>query len=145
MNPSPSLAHWPPGTIFTVGHSTLAIGDFIALLRAYGIAQVADIRSIPKSWHNPQFNADALGESLAAAAVHYLPMPALGGLRHSHKDSPNGGWRNKSFRGYADYMLTPAFAEGLKRSFTRAGRSAPPSCARKPCRGAAIARWWPMR
>lgn len=102
-------AHWPEGAVFTVGHSTLPIDDFVALLRAYGIAEVADVRTVPRSRHNPQFNADALAASLAAAGIGYVSMPALGGLRHPRKDSENGGWRNESFRGYADYMQTEAF------------------------------------
>ena len=106
-------ASWPDGAIFTVGHSTLAIGDFIAVLDAYGIERLADVRTVPRSRHNPQFNADALAASLASAQVEYLPMPALGGLRHARKDSPNGGWRNASFRGYADYMQSAAFDEAV--------------------------------
>jgi len=111
--PPPQDAHWPEGAIFTVGHSTLPIEDFIALLDVYGVALLADIRTVPRSRHNPQFNADAMAASLAAARIDYVPMPALGGLRHARRDSPNMGWRNTSFRGYADYMQTPAFAEGL--------------------------------
>ncbi|MCW5578753.1 MAG: DUF488 domain-containing protein [Dokdonella sp.] len=103
-------AEWPAGTVFTLGHSTLPIEEFIAVLRGYGVQCLADIRTVPRSRHNPQFNADALAESLPAAGIEYLPLPALGGLRHARKDSPNGGWRNASFRGYADYMQTPAFA-----------------------------------
>lgn len=104
---------WPPGTVFTVGHSTRSLEAFIALLRAYGVARVADIRSVPRSRRNPQFNAETLGPALAAAGVAFEPLKALGGLRHAHRDSPNQGWRNESFRGYADYMQTEAFAEGL--------------------------------
>lgn len=111
--PLPQDAHWPEGAVFTVGHSSRPIADFIALLRAYTIEQLADIRSIPRSRHNPQFNADALTVSLPAAGIDYVPMPALGGLRHPHKDSVNTGWRNESFRGYADYMQTPAFDAAL--------------------------------
>lgn len=100
---------WPEGTIFTVGHSTRELGDFLALLRQHGITRLADIRTVPRSRHNPQFNADALAASLPAAGIAYVPLPSLGGLRHARKDSPNTGWRNASFRGYADYMQTPAF------------------------------------
>lgn len=74
---------------------------------------LVDIRTVPKSRHNPQFAQSALAESLAAAGVEYVHIPALGGLRHAHRDSPNSGWRNESFRGYADYMTTPAFAGGV--------------------------------
>jgi uncharacterized protein (DUF488 family) len=104
---------WPDRTVFTVGHSTLPIERFSAVLHAYGIDALADIRTVPRSRHNPQFNAEALAESLAAAGIEYVPMPALGGLRHPRKDSPNMGWRNESFRGYADYMQTEAFQSGI--------------------------------
>ena len=108
-----SQAPWSDGTIFTLGHSTLPIEQFIALLHTYGIAQLADIRTVPRSRHNPQFNAEALAASLPAASVAYVPMPALGGLRHPRPDSPNGAWRNRSFRGYADYMQTTAFRDAV--------------------------------
>ncbi|HZP99124.1 MAG TPA: DUF488 domain-containing protein [Reyranella sp.] len=101
--------------IFTVGHSTLPIERFVAVLRAYRVERVADIRTIPKSRRNPQYNADALAQSLAEAGIDYVALQALGGLRRTHKDSVNTGWRNASFRGYADYMQTEAFAEGLAR------------------------------
>jgi len=100
-------------TLFTVGHSTHSIEDFIDLLKAHGVEHLADVRSIPKSRHVPQFNIDALGWSLHAAGIGYTHMKALGGRRHSRKRSINTGWRNASFRGYADYMATPAFGEGL--------------------------------
>ena len=122
-NPPPQDAHWPDGTIFTVGHSTLPIDRFIALLQVYGIARLADVRTVPRSRHNPQFNADALADSLAADGIDYVPMPALGGLRHAHRDSPNAGWRNKSFRGYADYMQTAAFQDAVE-DLIRMGRQA---------------------
>lgn len=109
----PGPPDWPPGTIFTIGHSTLPIAEFIARLEAYGVLQLGDIRSVPRSRHNPQFNADSLPQSLAAAGIAYIAMPGLGGLRHSRRDSPNGGWRNTSFRGYADYMQTEPFAAAL--------------------------------
>lgn len=106
--------HWPDGTIFTLGHSTLPIKDFIALLQTCGIQRLVDIRIIPASRHNPQYMGDALAASLAANGIGYLHMPALGGLRHARRDSPNAGWRNASFRGYADYMQTDAFREALE-------------------------------
>lgn len=108
------MPDWSKGTIFTVGHSTLALESFIELLRTYGIERLADIRSIPRSRHNPQFNADSLPAALAREGIEYRPMPELGGLRHTRKDSPNMGWRNTSFRGYADYMQTSAFAEAVE-------------------------------
>jgi uncharacterized protein (DUF488 family) len=104
---------WPNGTVFTVGHSTLPIDRFVALLAAYGIEALMDVRTVPRSRHNPQFNADALAASLADAGIEYAPMQALGGLRRPDKDSINAGWRNTSFRGYADYMQTDAFRDGL--------------------------------
>lgn len=118
--------HWPDGAIFTVGHSTLPLDGFIALLEHYGIACLADIRTVPRSRHNPQFNAETLDEALARHKIDYVPLQALGGLRHARKDSPNGGWRNQSFRGYADYMQTEEFAEGLEKLMTlaRAKRTA---------------------
>lgn len=111
---TPGEVQWPEGAVFTVGHSTLPIENFVSILTAYGIETLADIRTIPRSRHNPQFNEDALPETLRAAHIDYVHMAALGGLRHAHKDSPNKGWRNESFRGYADYMQTDAFREALE-------------------------------
>ncbi len=101
--------------IFTVGHSTRSIKEFIEIIRAFGIIKVVDIRTIPKSRHNPQFNGDELKENLRAAKISYLHMKGLGGLRHARKDSPNKAWRNASFRGFADYMQTEEFGESLKK------------------------------
>jgi uncharacterized protein (DUF488 family) len=114
QHPSPQAAHWPDGTIFTLGHSTLPIERFIALLRTYGVERLMDIRTVPRSRHNPQFNDTALAASLGAAGIEYVSMKALGGLRRARKDSPNTGWRNPSFRGYADYMQTEPFQEALE-------------------------------
>ena len=111
--PLPHEVHWPDGAVFTLGHSTLAIEDFIAVLRAYAIERVVDIRTIAKSRHNPQFGEEELAASLHAANLEYERMRGLGGLRPREKDSPNGGWRNKSFQGYADYMQTDAFEVAL--------------------------------
>jgi uncharacterized protein (DUF488 family) len=113
-HPPPETVDWPKHAIFTVGHSTLKLEEFIALLEAYGIECLADIRTVPRSRHDPQFNSDTLGKALRARKIVYVPLPALGGLRHGRKDSPNTGWRNASFRGYADYMQTEEFADGLK-------------------------------
>ena len=115
MNDPPSLreAHWPKGAIFTVGHSTLPIERFIALLKTYGVERLLDIRTIPRSRHNPQFNDSALAGSLIAEHLEYAHAPTLGGLRRARKDSPNAGWRNASFRGYADYMQTEAFQDAI--------------------------------
>jgi len=101
--------------VFTIGHSTRPVSEFIEIIRAYGIKKVVDIRTIPKSRHNPQFNTDTLRESLKAAKIGYLHMKGLGGLRHALKESPNMGWRNASFRGFADYMQTEEFKENLER------------------------------
>jgi len=113
-HPPPQAAHWPEGAIFTLGHSTLPIERFIAVLRAYGIERLVDIRTLPRSRHNPQFNDAALASTLTAEGVEYVPMPILGGLRHARKDSTNTGWRNASFRGYADYMQTAPFQDALQ-------------------------------
>jgi uncharacterized protein (DUF488 family) len=104
-----------PATIFTVGHSTLPAEKFVALLRAYSVERVVDVRTMPRSRRNPQFNSEALRDSLASEGIEYEHLPALGGLRKPRADSPNTGWRNESFRGYADYMQTPPFARGLER------------------------------
>lgn len=85
------------------------------MLRAFGVTALADIRTIPKSRHNPQFNGDALRAALRSRRVRYVQIPELGGLRRPRKDSPNGAWRNISFRGYADYMLTDEFEGGLAK------------------------------
>ena len=84
-HPPPQAAHWPEGAIFTVGHSTLPIERFIALLRAYGIERLVDIRTVPRSRHNPQFNDTTLAGSLTAEGIEYVPMQALGGLRHARR------------------------------------------------------------
>ena len=113
-HPSPQEAHWPKGAIFTLGHSTLPIERFLVLLHSYGIERLVDIRTIPRSHHNPQFNDTALASSLTAANLDYVHMQALGGLRRACKDSLNMGWRNESFRGYADYMQTERFQDALE-------------------------------
>ena len=101
--------------IFTIGHSTLPIEHFVELLRSNGVEQLIDIRTVPRSRRNPQFNREALPEPLARAGIEYLHMPELGGLRHPRPDSRNGAWRNDGFRGYADYMQTPEFAAAIER------------------------------
>jgi uncharacterized protein (DUF488 family) len=99
--------------VCTIGHSNRTIEEFIELLRKNEIECVLDIRTVPRSRHNPQFNRDALPDSLAAANIGYRHIAGLGGLRHARPDSPNQAWRNASFRGYADYMQTPDFAENV--------------------------------
>ncbi|HVM50033.1 MAG TPA: DUF488 domain-containing protein [Candidatus Acidoferrum sp.] len=108
--------------MLTIGHSTRAIEEFIRLLQAHQVTCLADVRTIPRSRHNPQFNKDALAASLGEAGIRYVHLPALGGLRHASKTSPNTGWRNTSFRGFADYMQTPEFAAGLDELLQLAGR-----------------------
>jgi len=99
--------------VSTIGHSTRPIGEFIAILKAHGIEELVDIRTVPRSRHNPQFNRDELPKSLEEAGIAYRHMPALGGLRRARPDSINTGWRNASFRGYADYMQTREFQDAL--------------------------------
>lgn len=108
-------------TIHTVGHSTHSTEEFLALLDAHGIRQIADIRTVPKSRHNPQFWSDTLEADLAEHGLGYRWIRKLGGLRKTSADSPNGAWRNASFRGYADYMQTAEFAEGLAELLDFAG------------------------
>lgn len=105
--------------VLTVGHSTRPIDEFLELLKAHGVQCVIDVRSVPKSRRNPQFGQDALRRSLAGAGIGYTHVPALGGLRKARPDSPNAGWRNASFRGYADHMQTPQFAQALEAVIDR--------------------------
>lgn len=100
--------------MLTVGHSNRPLEELIGMLRAHGVQVLVDIRSVPKSRHNPQFNTDALPGPLAEAGIEYVHLKSLGGLRHARKDSTNTGWKNLSFRGYADYMQTPEFEAGLE-------------------------------
>jgi Protein of unknown function, DUF488 len=101
--------------VLTVGHSTRTLKEFVALLLAHGVNQLTDIRTIPRSRHNPQFNRDALPRPLQKAGICYRHIAGLGGLRHARRDSINAGWRNASFRGFADYMQTPEFQEALEQ------------------------------
>ncbi len=102
-------------TILTVGHSTRSIDEFLEILRAHGIQRLVDVRTIPKSLRVPQFNSESLAASLRGQVIDYLHLKSLGGLRHPKKDSVNLGWRNASFRGYADYMATDEFRASLER------------------------------
>jgi len=99
--------------IFTVGHSTRSFEDLLKLLRAHRIERLIDVRTVPRSRHNPQFNRETLGKMLRHRRINYRHMKGLGGLRHASPDSINAGWRNASFRGYADYMQTPDFSDAL--------------------------------
>lgn len=102
-----------PPLILTVGHSTRPIDEFLHLLQNQGVQRLVDVRTVPRSRHNPQFNKDQLPRDLERAGIAYTHMPRLGGLRHARKNSINTGWRNANFRGYADYMQTPEFEAGL--------------------------------
>ncbi len=116
-NSRPLAKDVPPPRWFTIGHSTRPMDEFAGLLQAAGADMVVDVRSMPRSRTNPQFNTDVMAEALAPWQIGYRHIPALGGLRGRQRalegPSPNEGWRNKSFRNYADYALTPAFAEGM--------------------------------
>jgi uncharacterized protein (DUF488 family) len=100
-------------TIYTIGHSTRSIEQFLGLLQAHNIEELVDVRTVPKSRHNPQFGQEELAAALQQAGIGYMHLGKLGGLRHSSKDSVNLGWQNSSFRGFADYMATPEFQQGL--------------------------------
>lgn len=110
MSKSPSV----PATVLTVGHSARSLEEFLQLLKAHAVTLLADVRKMPRSRKNPQFNRETLPDELAKVGIRYTDMPALGGLRKPRPDSVNTGWRNHSFQGYADYMQTPAFAEAIE-------------------------------
>ncbi len=112
MSKRAALARKRP--VLTVGHSTRKLEEFVNLLRAHEIGQLIDVRKMPGSTAHPHFNEDVLADALDKAGIGYVHMPALGGLRRPVADSPNGGWRNRSFQGYADYMQTEDFEEGLQ-------------------------------
>lgn len=105
-----------------MGHSTRSLEEFVGLLRAHGIRQLVDVRTIPRSRRNPQFNHDTLSAYLRNRRIGYRHMKELGGLRHARIDSLNMGWHNASFRGFADYMQTPQFAAGLEKLVTLSRR-----------------------
>ena len=109
-------------TLFTIGHSNRSFEDLIRLLRAHGVEQVIDVRSIPKSRHNPQFERTLLARNLRKRRIGYRWLKKLGGRRHAKKDSANTGWRNAAFRGFADYMATSPFADGLDTLEKTAGQ-----------------------
>ncbi len=100
-------------TIYAIGHSTRALEDFVEILKAHGITLLADIRTVPRSRHNPQFSRESLEQELPRRGIQYRHIRELGGLRHARPDSINTGWENASFRGYADYMQTPEFEAAL--------------------------------
>lgn len=103
----------PQSVVLTVGHSTRPLDEFIALLAAHRVTYLIDVRTVPRSRHNPQFNRDTLPDALEHEGIHYTHEAGLGGFRRANPESPNRGWRNASFRGYADYMQTAEFASHL--------------------------------
>jgi uncharacterized protein (DUF488 family) len=115
---------WGGARVLAIGHSTRPVEELVGLLQAAGVGILADVRTIPRSRANPQFEGPALARALERAGIRYAHLPALGGLRRARKGSEeNAGWRNASFRGYADHMQTPEFEEGLcqLRSLARDG------------------------
>jgi uncharacterized protein (DUF488 family) len=99
--------------VFTIGHSTRTLEEFVEILRAYSVNLVVDVRTIPRSRHNPQFNKETLPTSLKQYGIRYIHIPEIGGLRHPKRDSINLAWENSGFRGYADYMQTQEFTDNL--------------------------------
>ncbi len=137
------------GALYTIGHSTRSIEDFLGLLQHYEIRQLIDIRSVPRSRHNPQFGQDTLAQALRGGGMEYRHMKDLGGLRHPLKHSLNAGWHNPSFRGFADYMQTPEFARALmalvelskeKRTVIMCAEAVPWRCHRSLIGDALVAR-----
>jgi uncharacterized protein (DUF488 family) len=100
-------------TVLTIGHSTRTLDEFVQLLEVYGITLLADVRTVPRSRHNPQFNKETLPETLKHYGVRYIHMPEIGGLRRPRHESVNTAWKNCGFRGYADYMQTQEFTDSL--------------------------------
>jgi uncharacterized protein (DUF488 family) len=142
-----------PKVVLTIGHSTHTIEAFVELLRAHGVERLVDVRTIPRSRRNPQFNRETLPAALRKARIGYRHMKSLGGLRHARRDSPNTAWRNDSFRGYADYMLEPEFAEALdrlidlaaeKRTAVMCAEAVPWRCHRSMIADALLARGIPV-
>ena len=146
------MALLPP--IWTIGHSTRQIGEVTDLLRAHATNLLVDVRTVPRSRHNPQFNSEILAETLREAGLTYLHMSALGGLRKARKDSVNDGWRNTSFRGYADYMQTDEFRDALEALMTHGrqgslaimcAEAVPWRCHRSLIADALASRGWTVR
>lgn len=102
-----------PQVVMTIGHSTRTAEEFVHLLKTHGVERLVDVRTVPRSRHNPQFNRDQLSPAMHRSRIHYRYMPGLGGFRHARLDSTNTGWHNASFRGFADYMQTPEFRRSL--------------------------------
>ena len=143
-----------PPTVWTLGHSTRPIDEFIGLLRTHQIRLLVDVRTVPRSRYNPQFNTDTLAQSLRDAGLRYRHLPELGGLRRPKKDSINDGWRNTSFRGYADYMQTDEFLNALDVLMTESrlqptaimcAEAVPWRCHRSLIADALVIRGWDSR
>ncbi len=117
------LKSWRGIKLYTIGHSTRTLDELAGMLLSFDVSVLADIRTIPRSRHNPQFNCDSIRSALSSRGLHYVHLPKLGGLRHVRKDSPNTGWRNAGFRGFADYMLTEDFETGLAEVHALAAKS----------------------
>jgi uncharacterized protein (DUF488 family) len=141
-------------TVWTLGHSTRPIDEFIGLLRAHQICLLVDVRTVPRSRYNPQFNTNTLAQSLRDAGLRYRHLSALGGLRKPKKDSINDGWRNTSFRGYADYMQTDEFLNALEVLMTESrmqptaimcAEAVPWRCHRSLIADALVIRGWDSR
>jgi uncharacterized protein (DUF488 family) len=139
--------------VLTVGHSTRSIEEFTRMLAAHGVQRLVDVRTVPGSRKNPQFGGDALKSSLELAAIEYIHMKALGGLRRPSPDSINAGWKNASFRGYADYMQTAEFQAALadliglaeeKRTAIMCAEAVPWRCHRSLVADALVARGVPV-
>ncbi len=140
--------------LWTIGHSTRSIEEFLELLRSYGIQRLVDVRTIPRSRHNPQYDTEALATHLKKATLTYLHMPQLGGLKKARKDSVNIGWKNAGFRGYADYMQTGQFQGALEQLMaeSRVGttgimcaEAVPWRCHRSLIADALLIRGWAVR
>ena len=144
----------PPPTVWTLGHSTRPIDEFIGLLRAHQISLLVDVRTVPRSRYNPQFNTDTLAQSLRDAGLHYRHLPKLGGLRKPKNDSLNDGWHNARFRGYADYMQTDEFWHALEELMMHSrqaltaimcAEAVPWRCHRSLIADALVTRGWDIR
>src|SRR5438552_963035 len=138
-------------TIYTLGHSTRSFEQLLAILRSFDIRSVADVRMFPKSRRYPHFNDEFLAEHLPDNGIEYLPFESLGGRRRARKDSPNTGWRNESFRGYADFMQTEAFEQALtelieaareRPTTTMCAEAVPWRCHRSLISDALLVRGW---
>jgi uncharacterized protein (DUF488 family) len=143
-----------PRAIFTLGHSNRPLEDFLSILKAHGIERILDVRRYPTSRKWPHFDAAALSEGLREAGVDYVGLPHLGGRRRPRPDSPHVAWRDDSFRGFADFMDTPEFAEGLaeverlatdKPSALLCAEALPWKCHRSLIADALVARGWEAR